>query len=508
MPLFNRGTYSANPTQGELSVWLLDDNWDDWFKFATTFRALVFTPAGEKLDLGEVKIGQAGLTTAQRRPDVPVSFDALPDGFFSLGQSEAYYETLNALGVGEAQRVLRGLKDCALSLDLFAAHELEEVMQVSLLRSVSADTVRGRFHRLAMGDATLTPYQFRYILPTASAGDNPVELTFEVEPDSKPPSNVHVLIGRNGVGKTRVLNGIQSFLADISNDSTGQLLLQGVDEGNGEFLGLVTVSFSAFDDFAPIVQSVSDRSRLKFAYIGLKRDPFTKGDALSAPKSLDELAHDWVESVTRISNSARRAQYSDLLRTLESDPLFSELEIEARLASTELSDLHSFYKKLSSGHKIVLLTITRLAELVEERTLVLLDEPEAHLHPPLLAAFTRALSRLLSARNGVAIVATHSPVLLQEVPKQCAWVMQRSGSQARADRPTIETFGENTGILTRSVFTLEVTQSGYHAMLRDLVNENQSATFPQLLAELRGQLGAEGRSVLQALIIGSEVQGD
>ncbi len=508
MPLFNRGTSSANAVPGELSVWLLDDNWDDWFKFATTFRALVYTAEGEKLDLGEVKIGRAGLTTSERRPDIPVSFDELPEGFFSLGQSESYYETLNSLGIDVAQQVLRGLRDCALSLELFEAHEREEVMQVSLLRSVSVDTVRGRFHRLAMGDATLTPYQFRYILPTLGATDIPVELTFEVEPESKPPSNVHVLIGRNGVGKTRVLNGIQSFLADVSSDSTGQLLLQGVDEGNGEFLGLVTVSFSAFDDFAPIVRSVSDKSRLKFAYIGLKRERFMQGDTTSAPKSLDELAHDWVESVVRIINSARRAQYSTLLRTLESDPLFSELEIETRLASTEPDELQVFFKKLSSGHKIVLLTITRLAELVEERTLVLLDEPEAHLHPPLLSAFTRALSSLLSARNGVAIVATHSPVLLQEVPKRCAWVMQRSGSQARVDRPAIETFGENTGILTRSVFTLEVTQSGYHAMLRDLVDENPGVTFTWLLSELREQLGAEGRSVLQALIVGSEVRGD
>jgi predicted ATP-dependent endonuclease of OLD family len=51
----------------------------------------------------------------------------------------------------------------------------------------------------------------------------------------------------------------------------------------------------------------------------------------------------------------------------------------------------------------VLLTITRLVETVEERTLVLLDEPEAHLHPPLLSAFVRSLSDLLINRNGVAI---------------------------------------------------------------------------------------------------------
>jgi predicted ATP-dependent endonuclease of OLD family len=72
---------------------------------------------------------------------------------------------------------------------------------------------------------------------------------------------------------------------------------------------------------------------------------------------------------------------------------------------------------MSSGHAIVLLTITRLVATVEEKTLVLLDEPESHLHPPLLSAFIRALSDLLYDRNGVAIIATHSPVVLQESSK-------------------------------------------------------------------------------------------
>jgi predicted ATP-dependent endonuclease of OLD family len=82
----------------------------------------------------------------------------------------------------------------------------------------------------------------------------------------------------------------------------------------------------------------------------------------------------------------------------------------------ELKDTSSeIFNKLSSGHKIVLLTITRLVETVEEKTLVMLDEPESHLHPPLLSAFIRALSELLILRNGVAIIATHSPVILQEL---------------------------------------------------------------------------------------------
>jgi predicted ATP-dependent endonuclease of OLD family len=104
--------------------------------------------------------------------------------------------------------------------------------------------------------------------------------------------------------------------------------------------------------------------------------------------------------------------------------------------------------------------MTHLAEQVDERTLVPIDEPETHLHPPLLSAFIRALSDLLVDRNGVAIIATHLPVVLQEVPRTCVWKLRRSGSLLTAAPPEIETFGENVGVLTREAFGLEVTRSG------------------------------------------------
>ena len=156
------------------------------------------------------------------------------------------------------------------------------------------------------------------------------------------------------------------------------------------------------------------------------------------------------------------------------------------------------FRNLSSGHKIVLLSISRLVEYVEERTLVLLDEPEAHLHPPLLAAFVRALSDLLFNRNGVAIIATHSPVVLQEVPKTCVWKLRRHGFNAKSERPEIETFGENVGVLTREVFGLEVTQSGFHKMVSEAVQQNP--LFEEVLEKFNNQLGAEAQLIIRALI--------
>jgi ATPase subunit of ABC transporter with duplicated ATPase domains len=154
------------------------------------------------------------------------------------------------------------------------------------------------------------------------------------------------------------------------------------------------------------------------------------------------------------------------------------------------------FEKLSSGHAIVLLTVTKLVELVDEKTLVLMDEPEGHLHPPLLSALIRSLSDLLIKRNGVAIIATHSPVILQEVPSSCVWKLERAGAIAVAERPRIETFGENVGTLTSEVFKLEVTAAGFHKLLTDAIQKS-GGDYEGILNRFSHQLGAEARAIVR-----------
>ena len=69
-----------------------------------------------------------------------------------------------------------------------------------------------------------------------------------------------------------------------------------------------------------------------------------------------------------------------------------------------------------------------MVNFVERKTLVIMDEPEEHLHPPLVSAFIRALSELMSYRNGVAIIATHSPVIVQEVLEDAYGKLGDTGS--------------------------------------------------------------------------------
>ncbi len=80
-------------------------------------------------------------------------------------------------------------------------------MGTSLLRFVSGSSVAGRFRDIVMGAAERTSYRFVF-LATPRAGAESLHVEISVVPESRPPTNVHALIGRNGVGKTRLLAGM------------------------------------------------------------------------------------------------------------------------------------------------------------------------------------------------------------------------------------------------------------------------------------------------------------
>lgn len=144
-------------------------------------------------------------------------------------------------------------------------------------------------------------------------------------------------------------------------------------------------------------------------------------------------------------------------------------------------------------------THLQLIDYLTERTFVILDEPENHLHPPLLSAFIRALSELLINYNGVALIATHSPVILQEVPRSCVWKIDRSGSKVSANRLEIESFGATIGSLTREVFGLEVRESGFHKILCEEVKSGHS--YEEIVERFNSELGDEALALLHALIM-------
>ncbi len=80
----------------------------------------------------------------------------------------------------------------------------------------------------------------------------------------------------------------------------------------------------------------------------------------------------------------------------------------------------------------------------------------------------------------------------------CVWKLRRNRLAANSDRPESETFGENVGVLTRDVFQLEVSKSGFHDLLKKSVDTG--ASYDHIVSEYSDQIGFEGRAILRALI--------
>ncbi|WP_318438127.1 AAA family ATPase [Photobacterium leiognathi] len=515
--LYTGDTRGVTPSRRPNTAYLKADNWDD-YGFKTTFALVIFDNNGTSHSLGRVKIGYTGQKEGWSADKIDKKFDNFEPQFFSLGQDEEYYSNIQELNPILRNNVLDSLNDIVKNDEARNYASKEEVFKTSLLRDVSLTSITGQFKRILDGGAKRTEFHFKYEIEQGprTAG---LALEFHVDPDSNPPSNVHVLIGRNGVGKTHLLNNMVKALVDDEglNKKVGAFsipcdefgLPYSLENLNHLFAGVVSVAFSAFDPFEPHPEKKDKSEGIRYSYVGLKRAT-NRGGERGTPMSRDMLTNEFVKSVTASINKGKLNRWLEAIRSLESDTLFKELALCQEFTEYSGSELELFARKtfnrMSSGHAIVLLTITKLVEKVEEKTLVLLDEPEAHLHPPLLSAFVRALSDLLSHRNGVAIIATHSPVILQEVPKSCVYKMNRSGLSAKPERPQIETFGENVGVLTREIFGLEVSESGYHKLLEKELKTSKS--YKRILRNFEGQLGSEAKGVLRSLILAFKNEAD
>src|SRR5690606_23174970 len=108
----------------------------------------------------------------------------------------------------------------------------------------------------------------------------------------------------------------------------------------------------------------------------------------------------------------------------------------------------------STGLKIVMHAIVTLVARTERKSIVLIDEPESHLHPPLLAAYMHAVRLVLETNDAFAVIATHSPVVVQETLGRHVSIVSRIEDDVTILPPRIETYGESIGEITDEIFRL------------------------------------------------------
>lgn len=487
-----------------LHAYLVNDRWDDFSKYQTMYELVYYDKRSVKHEIGYVKIAEAGLEEnplieeGKRRAKLPKQFYHLDNRYFSLGSSIYYYENMDKLP--NREDLLVPLRDCAYDRTIYEQYCDENVMKYSLRRDIS-DWEFKKYVTLATGYAVPLPYDFIYSFPK-----NGLKMEVKVDPESVPPTNIYTIIGSNGVGKTSLLTNMYRT-APLKAPAAYSELYGKFDFLQNEaahFSKVVVISFNSFDN---LPSPNEEELAIPVCIYGWDtyKEYKVKKSANVHIDSYDE-KEKWegriAERIRGCRYGTKKERMFRTLSNLESDPIFHDADIKSLLKVPENSLLQAvkkIYNSLSSGHRVILLTAVHLVDSVDEETLVLMDEPESHLHPPLLSAFIRTLSDLLKNRNAVAILATHSPIVLQEVPKSCVYQLVRSGDEINIFHPEIETFGEDVQTLTKEVFRLEVMATGFYQFIADIGEQHSSEEYADILKNIfHNQLGSEGKAILLA----------
>jgi hypothetical protein len=279
------------------------NSWNDKFRYKTLYD-VKFYKNKEVEHLGQVKFGYSGIGDVGEGDYRTIVnngwYEELDQQSFSLGQSPEYYQNVYSLGNDVSSEYFRKIKDVAFNLDIFHRYRNENIMIHSLLREVSASTVINQFNRISHGGVEITPYNFFFTYKKSEQEglDETGKIAFEVKPNEKPQTNSHVLIGRNGVGKSYILDRmIRSVIIDDHKEDYEFYQFQNESgENNIPFSGVTLVSFSVFDDFINYKQ-LNKNSDILFNYVGVKSYNEETG---IITKTLDDLSSDFYVSLCTI----------------------------------------------------------------------------------------------------------------------------------------------------------------------------------------------------------------
>ncbi len=260
------------PDNGNNTVYLKVDLWND-YSFITMFHMSLHDENGQFHDIGAIKIGFKGQTIeTDTYTKLPDKFESVNDEFFALGQTVEFYRNIASLPNPPGQHILLALNDIVVRPDIIKDIKEEKVFSISLLRNISLSVVKGQYARVLEGKAELTGFKFKFTRSETQLFGG-INLDFDVEVSSTPSTNIHAIIGRNGVGKTTLLNGMIKTITDRQSSDTKFIdtkTWQNDKISDDYFSSLVSVSFSAFDPFTPPQEQPDPAKGTCYFYIGLK----------------------------------------------------------------------------------------------------------------------------------------------------------------------------------------------------------------------------------------------
>jgi len=490
--------FSSPTAKGLPRIFLETDDWND-YSYRTLYHLYYFHANEglvEKTLIGPVKILKKGQATGNAAVIIE-DFLALDENFCSVGQTLDYYERLNGLPEQIKIFITEGLRDVVSNPTLVSKFNKEPAWKSSLFRDQpdGGSGFRKIARSLITGDYSKMPREkldFSFSLPNWFD-----VITFNFGRDrtgrSSLPDRLAVVVGRNGSGKSTLLARLARVAHATSTvRSTPEYQSLGILEPSGlGFPRIITVSFSPFDSFRLPGADEGDREQVakdlsknegRFSFIGL-RDlsaearanlSSDEGDNLTtdkiyntALKSIAQLADDFVDHLVKISLKSRTCEFHERISEIFSSSELEGFGFSATNISIEIAK-EEFLRR-STGHKIVLLAVAGILANIERHSLILMDEPETHLHPPMLASLMHAVLELLDSHQAFGIVATHSPVVVQESLAENVTIVRRESGFNGATQPSVETYGESIGTITAEVFGLQADATDFHTVLDKLI---------------------------------------
>lgn len=452
--------YREDPPPSLVNAFVLKaDNWNDYSSHIR-FDLIHYGPNGQRTHIGKVKVLHRTLYgtkwSVDRNTRLPPQFSELDDSFASLGQSQDYYANLRSVaGPDDALEVLKALRDIAEMPGIAAPFETSPPFRNGMVRENAARRAR-RFGRAwARGEEVSLEPRFQYVCRLGT-GAIPTVADFDFDPSNSLPGRIVAIIGRNAVGKTIFLSNLAADLAQVDRLSE-ERLNQRRERFNGEqpvFSRVIAISYSAFDRF----RRPEPTPFSSYIYCGIRDD---RGNLTQRG-----LRGSYLRNLERIREHGREDDWVENILTILGDA--SGLNSEILLATVKDENGTSFLDTLSSGQAILCQLVTGLLSWIEPESIVLFDEPETHLHPNAVANLFVVLIRILKKYDSYAVLATHSPVVLQEVPSKRVLHFRRDGDSTTADELAVESFGESITELTRHVFNTFEVENPYKAVLARL----------------------------------------
>lgn len=534
--------------EAETDFLLEVDNWDD-FHYKTTYHlhASRKLTSGKTLYLGSINImrigQQEGESDLLRKifHETANIFTELPDDFISVSFSQELYQGVSKLlQTSEERKMFVDHLRLVMGTDsaLFEKVKDDKCFNTSILRDSTMDSFalkKGKQYLFENGvfyDLEKQTITVKYVKSA-----DPITFEFkgpqELERIKDIPSGVIAFIGHNGCGKSTLLYQLVRLLYATPAERYRMKDSITVAPNDVGISKLLMFAYSAFDNFLlPGVTVASYRlmaegvdSRTgRFVYCGVRdvkkeiddivnkqieknkeNEKDTDNNTVIADKSrmvhivlkpIERLADEFKDALGIINGTGSKRQiWNDMMeRCKELIPTLYQDISQFNQVFVVSEDCAKNYMKLSTGVKFFLHTMSHIHAYTEDNSMLLFDEPENHLHPPMLSFMMSEIRRAIRETHSVMLIATHSPVILQEMFAKNVYVVSRVGDHITFNHPETETYGENFGYINNLVFRLNSDISRFHTVFDELYQEWECAkldNFEKVIEVFKYKLGCE-----------------